>query len=147
MNNVLCELLVMSGFSSLTSDQQLCQSRRVPIDLFNMTLTLCSFPAGLVIGFSMTPPILDSSRDDLVIPANDTLTLTCRYVCVCLCVLLWPRRVLFVISISREWNGDKNEKNPPTLEVTTDAIPDASDPLWLSRATSSTESFRNLVFI
>ncbi|KAG7241877.1 hypothetical protein INR49_024847 [Caranx melampygus] len=33
---------------------------------------------GLVIGFSMTPPILDSSRGDLVIPVHETLTITCR---------------------------------------------------------------------
>uniref|UniRef100_A0A3Q3H2H1 Vascular endothelial growth factor receptor 3 n=1 Tax=Labrus bergylta TaxID=56723 RepID=A0A3Q3H2H1_9LABR len=32
----------------------------------------------LVIGFSMTPPILDSSKDDLVIPVHQTLTITCR---------------------------------------------------------------------
>ncbi|KAA8589084.1 hypothetical protein FQN60_010429, partial [Etheostoma spectabile] len=35
-------------------------------------------PSGLVIGFSMTPPILDSSKDDLVIPVHETLTITCR---------------------------------------------------------------------
>ncbi|XP_060935672.1 vascular endothelial growth factor receptor 3 [Limanda limanda] len=34
--------------------------------------------SGLVIGFSMTPPILDSSRGDLVIPVYETLTITCR---------------------------------------------------------------------
>ncbi|XP_047190135.1 vascular endothelial growth factor receptor 3 isoform X4 [Scophthalmus maximus] len=33
---------------------------------------------GLVIGFSMTPPILDSGRGDLVIPVYETLTITCR---------------------------------------------------------------------
>uniref|UniRef100_A0A3Q1F903 Vascular endothelial growth factor receptor 3 n=1 Tax=Acanthochromis polyacanthus TaxID=80966 RepID=A0A3Q1F903_9TELE len=38
----------------------------------------CFVPSGLVIGFSMTPPILDSSRDELVIPVHKTLTLTCR---------------------------------------------------------------------
>uniref|UniRef100_A0A8D3A2B7 Vascular endothelial growth factor receptor 3 n=1 Tax=Scophthalmus maximus TaxID=52904 RepID=A0A8D3A2B7_SCOMX len=32
----------------------------------------------LVIGFSMTPPILDSGRGDLVIPVYETLTITCR---------------------------------------------------------------------
>lgn len=37
-------------------------------------------PSGLVIGFSMTPPILDSSKDDLVIPVHETITITCRYV-------------------------------------------------------------------
>ncbi|XP_068596156.1 vascular endothelial growth factor receptor 3 [Brachionichthys hirsutus] len=34
--------------------------------------------SGLVAGFSMTPPILDSVKDDLVIPVHETLTLTCR---------------------------------------------------------------------
>lgn len=34
--------------------------------------------SGLVIGFSMTPPILDSFRDDLVIPVHTTLSITCR---------------------------------------------------------------------
>uniref|UniRef100_A0A3Q4B2T7 Vascular endothelial growth factor receptor 3 n=1 Tax=Mola mola TaxID=94237 RepID=A0A3Q4B2T7_MOLML len=33
---------------------------------------------GLVIGFSMTPPILDRPKDDLVIPVRETLTITCR---------------------------------------------------------------------
>nr|XP_019934993.1 PREDICTED: vascular endothelial growth factor receptor 3 [Paralichthys olivaceus] len=37
-----------------------------------------AFVSGLVIGFSMTPPILDSSRGDLVIPVYETLTITCR---------------------------------------------------------------------
>lgn len=37
-----------------------------------------AFASGLVIGFSMTPPILDSSRDDLVIPVHETITITCR---------------------------------------------------------------------
>ncbi|XP_051929096.1 vascular endothelial growth factor receptor 3 isoform X2 [Hippocampus zosterae] len=37
-----------------------------------------AYAAGLVIGFSMMPPILDSSRDDLVIPVHQTLTITCR---------------------------------------------------------------------
>ncbi|XP_041653551.1 vascular endothelial growth factor receptor 3 isoform X1 [Cheilinus undulatus] len=34
--------------------------------------------SGLVIGFSMTPPILDSTKNDLVIPVHQTLTITCR---------------------------------------------------------------------
>ncbi|KAM9850089.1 vascular endothelial growth factor receptor 3 [Aulostomus maculatus] len=37
-----------------------------------------AYASGLVIGFSMTPPILDSSKDDLVIPVHETLTITCR---------------------------------------------------------------------
>ncbi|XP_044060950.1 vascular endothelial growth factor receptor 3 [Siniperca chuatsi] len=37
-----------------------------------------AYASGLVIGFSMTPPILDSSKDDLVIPVHQTLTITCR---------------------------------------------------------------------
>uniref|UniRef100_A0A8C9SPJ4 Vascular endothelial growth factor receptor 3 n=1 Tax=Scleropages formosus TaxID=113540 RepID=A0A8C9SPJ4_SCLFO len=32
----------------------------------------------LVTGYSMTPPTLDGLKDDLVINANDTLTITCR---------------------------------------------------------------------
>ncbi|XP_017282147.3 vascular endothelial growth factor receptor 3 isoform X2 [Kryptolebias marmoratus] len=34
--------------------------------------------SGLVIGFSMTPPVLDSSRDDRVIQVHQTLSITCR---------------------------------------------------------------------
>ncbi|XP_059918813.1 LOW QUALITY PROTEIN: vascular endothelial growth factor receptor 3 [Gadus macrocephalus] len=34
--------------------------------------------SGLVIGFSMTPPALDSGSEDLVIPVHTTLTITCR---------------------------------------------------------------------
>ncbi|KAJ8396760.1 hypothetical protein AAFF_G00013590 [Aldrovandia affinis] len=34
--------------------------------------------SGLVIGYSMTPPTLDSPKEDLVIQSNDTLTITCR---------------------------------------------------------------------
>ncbi|KAI1898038.1 hypothetical protein AGOR_G00068210 [Albula goreensis] len=34
--------------------------------------------SGLVIGYSMSPPTLDSPTGDLVINANDTLTITCR---------------------------------------------------------------------
>ncbi|AWP12286.1 putative vascular endothelial growth factor receptor 3 [Scophthalmus maximus] len=37
-----------------------------------------AYVSGLVIGFSMTPPILDSGRGDLVIPVYETLTITCR---------------------------------------------------------------------
>uniref|UniRef100_A0A7N8YK78 Vascular endothelial growth factor receptor 3 n=1 Tax=Mastacembelus armatus TaxID=205130 RepID=A0A7N8YK78_9TELE len=37
-----------------------------------------AYASGLVIGFSMTPPILDSSRDDIVISVHETLTITCR---------------------------------------------------------------------
>ncbi|XP_062855741.1 vascular endothelial growth factor receptor 3 [Trichomycterus rosablanca] len=33
---------------------------------------------GLVAGFSMSPPVLDISKDQLVINAEDTLTITCR---------------------------------------------------------------------
>uniref|UniRef100_A0A8C1F9W9 Vascular endothelial growth factor receptor 3 n=1 Tax=Cyprinus carpio carpio TaxID=630221 RepID=A0A8C1F9W9_CYPCA len=33
---------------------------------------------GLVTGFSMSPPTLDNTKDQLVINANDTLTITCR---------------------------------------------------------------------
>lgn len=37
-----------------------------------------AFASGLVIGYSMTPPTLDNLKDDLVIQAGDTLTITCR---------------------------------------------------------------------
>ncbi|XP_049442052.1 vascular endothelial growth factor receptor 3 isoform X2 [Epinephelus fuscoguttatus] len=46
--------------------------------LFCRTLIGIAFASGLVIGFSMTPPILDSAKDDLVIPVHETLTITCR---------------------------------------------------------------------
>uniref|UniRef100_A0A671S8Q9 Vascular endothelial growth factor receptor 3 n=1 Tax=Sinocyclocheilus anshuiensis TaxID=1608454 RepID=A0A671S8Q9_9TELE len=36
------------------------------------------FFSGLVTGFSMSPPTLDNTKDQLVINANDTLTITCR---------------------------------------------------------------------
>uniref|UniRef100_A0A665UUX5 Vascular endothelial growth factor receptor 3 n=1 Tax=Echeneis naucrates TaxID=173247 RepID=A0A665UUX5_ECHNA len=36
------------------------------------------FPSGLVIGASMTPPILDSSNNSLAISVHETLTITCR---------------------------------------------------------------------
>ncbi|XP_015205375.2 vascular endothelial growth factor receptor 3 isoform X1 [Lepisosteus oculatus] len=34
--------------------------------------------SGQVTGYSMTPPTIDSLKEDLVIDANDTLTITCR---------------------------------------------------------------------
>ncbi|XP_062332507.1 vascular endothelial growth factor receptor 3 isoform X1 [Osmerus eperlanus] len=37
-----------------------------------------AYASGLVIGYSMTPPILDKPRDDVVIHAQETLTITCR---------------------------------------------------------------------
>ncbi|XP_072252076.1 vascular endothelial growth factor receptor 3 [Leuresthes tenuis] len=37
-----------------------------------------AYASGLVIGLPMTPPILDSPRDDLVIPVHETLSITCR---------------------------------------------------------------------
>ncbi|KAJ8015401.1 hypothetical protein DPEC_G00025740 [Dallia pectoralis] len=36
------------------------------------------YPVGLVIGYSMTPPTLDSPKEDLVIQSDETLTITCR---------------------------------------------------------------------
>ncbi|XP_050960376.1 vascular endothelial growth factor receptor 3 isoform X1 [Labeo rohita] len=36
------------------------------------------FFSGLVTGFSMSPPTLDNTKDQLVLNANDTLTITCR---------------------------------------------------------------------
>ncbi|XP_031442663.1 vascular endothelial growth factor receptor 3 isoform X2 [Clupea harengus] len=37
-----------------------------------------AYASGLVIGYSMTPPTLDNLKEDLVIQAGDTLTITCR---------------------------------------------------------------------
>uniref|UniRef100_A0A4W4F4T7 Vascular endothelial growth factor receptor 3 n=1 Tax=Electrophorus electricus TaxID=8005 RepID=A0A4W4F4T7_ELEEL len=51
-----------------------CQKRH----LIKKRLTLSSLPSGLVTGFSMTPPILNSTKNQLVIDANDTLSITCR---------------------------------------------------------------------
>ncbi|XP_061901702.1 vascular endothelial growth factor receptor 3 isoform X2 [Entelurus aequoreus] len=48
------------------------------LNFFCRTWIGIAYASGLVIGFSMTPPILDNSRDDLVIPVNQTLTITCR---------------------------------------------------------------------
>ncbi|ROK80927.1 Vascular endothelial growth factor receptor 3 [Anabarilius grahami] len=39
---------------------------------------LLAASTGLVTGFSMSPPTLDNNQDQLVINANDTLTITCR---------------------------------------------------------------------
>ncbi|XP_056295178.1 vascular endothelial growth factor receptor 3 isoform X2 [Pseudoliparis swirei] len=46
--------------------------------LFCRTLTGIVYAAGLATGFSMTPPVLESSGEDLVIPVHRTLTITCR---------------------------------------------------------------------
>ncbi|XP_061542275.1 LOW QUALITY PROTEIN: vascular endothelial growth factor receptor 3 [Phycodurus eques] len=51
---------------------------KTSLEFFCRTWIGVAYTAGLVIGFSMTPPILDSSRDDLVIPVHQTLTITCR---------------------------------------------------------------------
>ncbi|KAL4649213.1 vascular endothelial growth factor receptor 3 isoform X1 [Arapaima gigas] len=40
-------------------------------------IAICSV-SGLVTGYSMTPPTLDGPKEDRVINANDTLTITCR---------------------------------------------------------------------
>nr|XP_057919188.1 vascular endothelial growth factor receptor 3 isoform X2 [Doryrhamphus excisus] len=48
------------------------------LNFFCRTWIGIAYVSGLVISFSMTPPILDSSRDDLVIPVHQTLTITCR---------------------------------------------------------------------
>ncbi|KAM6977833.1 vascular endothelial growth factor receptor 3 [Aplochiton taeniatus] len=37
-----------------------------------------AYASGLVIGYSMTPPTLESPKEDLVIPVNERLTITCR---------------------------------------------------------------------
>uniref|UniRef100_A0AAX7T2H9 Vascular endothelial growth factor receptor 3 n=1 Tax=Astatotilapia calliptera TaxID=8154 RepID=A0AAX7T2H9_ASTCA len=46
--------------------------------LFCRTWIGLAYASGLVIGYSMTPPVLDSPKDELVIAAHTTLTLTCR---------------------------------------------------------------------
>ncbi|XP_061642648.1 vascular endothelial growth factor receptor 3 isoform X3 [Phyllopteryx taeniolatus] len=51
---------------------------KTSLEFFCRTWIGVAYTAGLVIGFSMTPPILDGSRDDLVIPVHQTLTITCR---------------------------------------------------------------------
>uniref|UniRef100_A0A3Q3J0F3 Vascular endothelial growth factor receptor 3 n=1 Tax=Monopterus albus TaxID=43700 RepID=A0A3Q3J0F3_MONAL len=56
--------------------------------------TVKTSSCGLVIGFSMTPPILDSPRDDLVIPVHETLTITCRYVGQLNLAWAWPDQTL-----------------------------------------------------
>lgn len=37
-----------------------------------------AYASGLVIGYSMTPPTIDRPREDIVIQAQETLTITCR---------------------------------------------------------------------
>ncbi|XP_061691509.1 vascular endothelial growth factor receptor 3 [Syngnathoides biaculeatus] len=51
---------------------------KTSLEFFYRTWIGVAYTAVLVIGFSMTPPILDSTRDDLVIPVHQTLTITCR---------------------------------------------------------------------
>lgn len=88
MNNVLSKLL-LSDFMLLmcahrdrtNRPEALLKPLATSHPVEHDSHTVAAFvPAGLVIGFSMTPPILDRSDSDLVIPVNETLTLTCRYV-------------------------------------------------------------------
>uniref|UniRef100_A0A672IUW6 Vascular endothelial growth factor receptor 3 n=1 Tax=Salarias fasciatus TaxID=181472 RepID=A0A672IUW6_SALFA len=44
----------------------------------NLQCWFCPPPPGLVVGFSMTPPVIDNTEDQLVIPVHSTLTVTCR---------------------------------------------------------------------
>uniref|UniRef100_A0A8C5EVF7 Vascular endothelial growth factor receptor 3 n=1 Tax=Gouania willdenowi TaxID=441366 RepID=A0A8C5EVF7_GOUWI len=44
----------------------------------NLNLRKMLLLSGLVIGFSMSPPILDNAAEELVIPVHKTLTVTCR---------------------------------------------------------------------
>ncbi|XP_032410273.1 vascular endothelial growth factor receptor 3 [Xiphophorus hellerii] len=46
--------------------------------LFCRTWIGIAYASGLVIGLSMTPPTIDSSKGDRVISVNETLSLTCR---------------------------------------------------------------------
>lgn len=46
--------------------------------LFCRTWIGIAYASGLVIGFSVTAPVLDSPKGDLVIPVYQTLTVTCR---------------------------------------------------------------------
>uniref|UniRef100_A0A673JGM8 Vascular endothelial growth factor receptor 3 n=1 Tax=Sinocyclocheilus rhinocerous TaxID=307959 RepID=A0A673JGM8_9TELE len=51
---------------------------RAPICLRHLSAISQNLSASLVTGFSMSPPTLDNTKDQLVINANDTLTITCR---------------------------------------------------------------------
>ncbi|XP_024139143.1 vascular endothelial growth factor receptor 3 isoform X2 [Oryzias melastigma] len=46
--------------------------------LFCRTWIGIVYASGLVVGLSMSPPILDSPGDDLVVPVSNTLSITCR---------------------------------------------------------------------
>ncbi|KAL6479974.1 hypothetical protein MHYP_G00110070 [Metynnis hypsauchen] len=65
--------------------------------------------SGLVAGFSMTPPALDSTKDQLVIDANDTLTITCRGQLIL--DWAWPEQSLSKVELS------KREGQQPTTRV------------------------------
>ncbi|KAM9834873.1 vascular endothelial growth factor receptor 3 isoform X2 [Syngnathus typhle] len=48
------------------------------VKFFYRTWIGVAYAAGLVMGFSMMPPVLENSRSELVIPVHETLTITCR---------------------------------------------------------------------
>ncbi|KAM6923628.1 vascular endothelial growth factor receptor 3 [Xenentodon cancila] len=75
--------------------------------LFCRTWIGIAYASGLVIGFSMTPPILDGSRDDLVIPVNQTLSITCRGQRILAWV--WPDKALLGQELT-----DRPAQLPPT---------------------------------
>ncbi|XP_072519096.1 vascular endothelial growth factor receptor 3 isoform X2 [Salminus brasiliensis] len=64
--------------------------------------------SGLVAGFSMTPPTLDSTKDQLVIDANDTLTITCRGQLIL--DWAWPEQSLSKVELS-----EREGQQPATL--------------------------------
>ncbi|XP_051505452.1 vascular endothelial growth factor receptor 3-like isoform X3 [Myxocyprinus asiaticus] len=61
---------------------------------------------GLVTGFSMSPPTLDNTKDQLVINANDTLTITCRGQRIL--DWSWPEESLSKIELT-----DRQDPQPP----------------------------------
>ncbi|KAI7801265.1 vascular endothelial growth factor receptor 3 isoform X1 [Triplophysa rosa] len=62
--------------------------------------------SGLVTGFSMSPPALDDTRDQIVLDANDTLTITCRGQRIL--DWSWPEESLSKVDFT-----DRQEQQPP----------------------------------
>ncbi|KAM9470494.1 vascular endothelial growth factor receptor 3 [Clarias gariepinus] len=62
--------------------------------------------SGLVAGFSMTPPTLNITKDQLVIDANDTLTVTCRGQHIL--DWTWPEQ-----SLSKEEISERHQQQSP----------------------------------
>uniref|UniRef100_A0AAR2IP78 Vascular endothelial growth factor receptor 3 n=1 Tax=Pygocentrus nattereri TaxID=42514 RepID=A0AAR2IP78_PYGNA len=77
------------------------------------------FSSSLVAGFSMTPPALDSTKDQLVIDANDTLTITCRGQLIL--DWAWPETSLSKVELTlsvRECQGEPGKPYCKTLVLT-----------------------------